>query len=257
MRSTVTFALFFLLLTSFPGRVAGAGPGDEGTDADKKILEMAAEIEKRVAAIRGLKLKRPVDKGIYTREQLKGFILEIFEKELPDEKAASWAASLKIFGMIPEEMDLKQTFIDFLVSQVGGFYDPEKKCLNCVTTRLSFIAHIVMAHEILHSFQDQYVDLQAYYEDVEFNNDILSARRSGEEGGGHGILPGSDGEGSLAFFLAGDGKTAFLETRGKDVVVLDNFPLAGDLLGRARSAAWKFRKEEFDFSLLEPVPRKK
>jgi hypothetical protein len=462
MGSTVTFALLLLFLSLFPGRAAGAGPGDEGTEADTKILEMAAEIEKRVAAIRGLKLKRPVGKGIYTREQLKGFILESFEKELPDEKAASWAASLKMFGMIPREMELKKTFIDFLVSQVGGFYDPEKKCLNCISTKLSIIAHIVMAHEILHSFQDQYVDLQGYYKDVEFNNDILGARQAviegeaqhlttlyaqrhpaemaaelagarpadlgvfalqqfaassgappylmetmtfpyivgerfiktalrrggwgavddlyrlpphsteqiahpekffenrdepvkivlpgaedlfgcdeskewekfdentlGElqvkilikltadpiramrasvgwdgdtyvlyrrkkteedvmiwaltfdsvkdaeeffdaeakglrlkyearrtegEGGGHGILQGSDGDGSLAFFLDGNDKIAFLETRGKDVLVLDNFPVAGDLLGRARSAAWKFRKEEFDFHTLEPVP---
>ncbi len=152
------------------------------TETDQKILDMAAEIEERVATIRGLPFKRTVEKGIYTKKQLEGFILDAFETELPDEKAARWEAALKLFGLIPEDMKLKETFVQFLVSQVGGFYDPETKSLNCISTNLTFLAHIVMAHELLHSLQDQYVDLEQYYKAAEFNDDILAARQAVIEG---------------------------------------------------------------------------
>lgn len=152
------------------------------TETDQKILDMASEIEARVAEIRGRPFKKTVEKGIYTKKQLEGFILASFEKELPDEKAARWEAALKLFGMIPQEMDLKKTFVEFLVSQVGGFYDPETKSLKCISTNLTFLAHIVMAHELLHSLQDQYVDLEQYYKAAEFNDDIVAARQAVIEG---------------------------------------------------------------------------
>ncbi len=172
MRFVFLILLVFLLAT----------PLNAQTAVDQKILDMAAEIEQRVAEIRGRPFKQTVEKGIYSKKQLEGFILESFEKELPDEKADRWEAALKLFGMIPEEMNLKETFVQFLVSQVGGFYDPETKSLNCISTNLTFIAHIVMAHELLHSLQDQYVDLQQYYKAAEFNDDILAARQAVIEG---------------------------------------------------------------------------
>ena len=152
------------------------------TEADTEVLEMAARIEERVAKLRELPVKQSVGKGIYSRDQLLDFILGSFDEELPDEKAEAWEASLKLFGMIPPDMEMKQTLVDFLVSQVGGFYDPETKTLNCISSKLAFLQHIIMAHEILHSLQDQYVDLEEYYKTVEFNDDLLGARQCVIEG---------------------------------------------------------------------------
>jgi len=152
------------------------------TESDTRILEMADRIETRVAKIRDHEFKKSVGKGIYDKEQLGEFILESFEEELPDEKAESWEASLKIFGLIPQKMDLKKTFVDFLVSQVGGFYDPEEKTLKCISSNLTFLLHIVMAHELLHALQDQYLDLNGYYKGVDFNDDLLGARQAVIEG---------------------------------------------------------------------------
>jgi hypothetical protein len=172
MRLAASIAVFLLI----------ASPAIAQTEADQKVLDKADEIEERVAAIRGLAFKRPVEKSIYSKDQLEEFLLANLDEELPDEKAEGWEMSLKIFGLIPQDMNVKETLVSFLVSQVGGFYDPDKKCLNCLSTKIEFLAHIVMAHEILHSLQDQYVDLEGYYADVEFNDDILGARQSVIEG---------------------------------------------------------------------------
>ncbi len=159
-----------------------AAPLSGQTEVDRKIIDMADRIEERVAAIRGLAFKLPVDKGIYNRDQLKEFLLKNINEELPEEKVEGWEAALKIFGLLPPDADLKETFVGFLTSQVGGFYDPEEKRLNCITTNLAFLQHMVMAHEILHSLQDQYVNLVGYYEDVEFNDDLVGARQAVIEG---------------------------------------------------------------------------
>jgi len=152
------------------------------TEADQKILDMASVIAKNVEEIRGNSFKRPVEKGIYNRDQLRSFILENFSKEMPDEKILGWATSLKIFNLIPKDMDLKKTLVDFLVSQVGGFYDPETKSLKCISSSMTFLQRIVMAHEITHALQDQHLDLYNYYKVVEFNDDILAGRQSVIEG---------------------------------------------------------------------------
>ncbi len=170
----------FLLIVAFS--ISFASLLEAQTEADRKIIEMATVIEKHVSEIRGHPIKRSVEKGIYTRDQLMEFLEENFDKEMPEEKMAAWEASLKIFGYIPEEMDLEETLMAFLVSQIGGFYDPEEKRLNCLTSKLTFLQRIVMAHEIAHSLQDQYMDLTGYYKDVEFNDDILAARQSVIEG---------------------------------------------------------------------------
>lgn len=152
------------------------------TEVDQKVLDMAASIQDRVAEIRGHPFKHEVAKGIYDRTQLKGFLLENFEDDLPDEKLRGWETALKIFGMLPGDYDLKEGLLNFLVSQVGGFYDPEEKQLNCITSNLSYLQHIVMVHEIAHALQDQYLDLQGYYDGVQFNDDILAAREAVIEG---------------------------------------------------------------------------
>lgn len=152
------------------------------TDADRKILEMADRIETQVAEIREQPVKRSVEKGIYNKVQLKEFILENFAEELPDERLAGLQAALTIFGLIPEEMELKQTLVDFYVSQIGGFYDPKVKKLYCMTTNITVMQRIVMAHEIAHSLQDQYMDLESYYMSVKLNDDLMTARLSVIEG---------------------------------------------------------------------------
>ena len=60
-------------------------PAQGQTDADRKILDMAGEIEKRIADLRGQPFRKPVGKGILNKKQLKTYLLKMFEKELPDE----------------------------------------------------------------------------------------------------------------------------------------------------------------------------
>lgn len=176
-RLLIRFSFFILLSCQL------AVPFLEGqTEADRKIIDMALVIEEHVSEIRGNPIKRSVEKGIYTRDQLKEFLLKNFDKEMPEEKMAAWEATLKIFGFVPEEMDLHETLMTFLVSQIGGFYDPEEKRLNCLTSKLTFLQRIVMAHEIAHALQDQYMDLVGFYKDVEFNDDLLAARQAVIEG---------------------------------------------------------------------------
>ncbi|MFH2001038.1 MAG: hypothetical protein ABIK28_15255 [Planctomycetota bacterium] len=152
------------------------------TEADKKILSVADQIEGQVAKMRGHGFKHSIEKGIYNKDQLKAFILESFDEELPPEKLAGWETALKIFGLMPEEMNMKEMLVDFYVSQIGGFYDPKTKKLFCISSGLSFMQRIVMAHELAHALQDQYLDLERYYKIVEFNDDLLTARSSVVEG---------------------------------------------------------------------------
>ena len=61
-------------------------------------------------------------------------------------------------------------------------------------------------------------------------------------------------EGAYLLYEAGNNRTALLEQRGKDVLVLDRVPADLGILEKLRETAWKFEKGSFDFEAVKPVP---
>ncbi|MFO0983984.1 MAG: hypothetical protein U1E76_20070 [Planctomycetota bacterium] len=152
------------------------------TDVDQAVLDMVSSIAERIAEIRGRPFKHPVDAGIRTREQLTEFMKRQFEKDLPPAEARKFELRLRHLGLWPADLPVAETMVSFLTLQVGGFYDPETKKLYCITSKLGTLQQIVMAHEIHHALQDQYTDLQKFYDDVKQDEDRLAARQAVVEG---------------------------------------------------------------------------
>ncbi|MEW6743292.1 MAG: hypothetical protein AB1486_11090 [Planctomycetota bacterium] len=150
----VILALFLALILVTPGLAQ--------TDADNKVLELATVLEQRVAVLREKEFAKPVEKGIFTREQLLQYLLESLDKEFPPDEALAYEKSLEVLGFIPPEMNLRDTLVGFLALQIGGFYDPEQKILRCISTDFELLQHLVMVHEIEHALQDQSFDLERH-----------------------------------------------------------------------------------------------
>jgi hypothetical protein len=172
-----------------------------------KAEEIAEKIQTQVEKLRGLEFKQPVKIGVYDKATLKAFLLKHAEKELSDKRLGPYSRGLKALALIPPDLDFRKVFLDVLNEQIAGFYDPDTKELRLIdrstadtaetkkaTGGLEDLARdmmkkqgidedaVIMAHELTHALQDQFVGLKSLPMDVEDDDDLVTASQSLIEG---------------------------------------------------------------------------
>lgn len=156
-----------------------------GADASaKRLLEEASDIAVEVANIRGLKLKREIKKGIRNRDQLRKVLIQRLAEEVTDQDVENEAKVFKKLGLMPADLDYKQTLLDVLTEQIAGFYDQHAKELYIMQGIPLELQRPAMAHEIFHAIQDQHFDIRRMVEPISSkeNGDFALARSALIEG---------------------------------------------------------------------------
>ena len=149
-----------------------AAKAQEPGNVEARVLKSADEGMKDVEKLHGLKFKHPVEKGLYSKEELKRYLQKEIEKELPESKARAQEIALKSIGLIPRDCDLKKTFMQVLMSQIGGFYDPETKKFYLMKRNTGrSMGLVTMAHELTHALDDQYFHLKELQDSAKRNSD--------------------------------------------------------------------------------------
>jgi hypothetical protein len=152
--------------TALPFAPAGGPPFPQAVRpaAGETLAAMAADVSKDVSALRGWPFKRPVRTETATAEEVRRYALKDMDESLGPDKGRLRQAFLRTIGLIPASLDLKATWLAVLEDQVAGFYDPEEKTLRLVArgSTPSLIQQMLLAHELTHALDDQYVDLDAF-----------------------------------------------------------------------------------------------
>jgi len=96
----------------------------------------------------------------------------------------------RAFRLIPDTLDLRRLILDLYAEQVAGFYDPDSATLFVVRGADAAMLRLVMAHELVHALQDQYMPL----------NRILQLRRQNDrQMAGQAV---AEGQATLASMMA-------------------------------------------------------
>jgi DNA-binding TFAR19-related protein (PDSD5 family) len=99
--------------------------------------------------------------------------------------------TMKKFGLLPRDFDLKEFLIKIQRKDIAAFYDPETKTISVMNTVPAQEQQVVLAHELTHALQDQNYDLRAWAkpgneeskdEQLGKNDETSSARRAALEG---------------------------------------------------------------------------
>jgi hypothetical protein len=119
------------------------------------------EIERQVTSIRGLELLEPVDRYLMTPEELREHVVNDFFADYSAEDARDDVIELAAFGLIDDDFDLYNFYLDIYSEQIAGFYDHDIKAMYVIQgggfrgpQRLTY------AHEFVHALQDQHYDLR-------------------------------------------------------------------------------------------------
>jgi hypothetical protein len=204
----------------------GDALADEGK-YDQAVLRYMDAFEELLPSMRKLAFKRDV-KGHFTpRKDMRGLMEKMFEEEVKPEELRADELSMKALGLIPHEMDLKQTMVRLMSEEIAGFYDSEKETMHLIHEELApprpkgknpgLFERLfgdadkgrfdkeqnkqVLAHELTHALADQNFDLDKLREAAEDDGDRELA-----------MVALIEGEAMLTMFGAGAGDWAGVST---------------------------------------------
>ena len=169
--ASVVAAIMLLATSACRRNPAGDGP----------YASEVAEAVPRIEQATGLKFKTPPRVEVRSRAQVRDFLLKKFDESTPAAEVKGEEAAYKLFGMIPDSMDLRKYLLAVLTEQVVGYYDPATKVLYVVQGADDKVVSITITHELVHALQDQYVNLDSLQQATS-DNDRLSAAQAVIEG---------------------------------------------------------------------------
>ena len=117
-----------------------------------------------------------------TKRQLHQFLAKRIKKTLKPEEIRADELSLKMFGLVPPEFDLKKSTIDLLTEQAAAFYDYDEKKLFLLSDSSVESETTTLAHELSHALADQYFSLEKFMEETPSNDDENLAHTAVVEG---------------------------------------------------------------------------
>jgi len=156
--------------------------------SDTGLCAIASGAIQSASTIRGLASKNSVRCLVHDREEIRKFLLYQIDHKIPVERLRGEEIVFKILGVIPEDYDYRQGLVDMYLSQLGGYYDPEKKHYVMAGWMPAILQTTIAVHELTHALQDQYYNLEAFIDPLKFTSDQLLARSALVEGDATAVM---------------------------------------------------------------------
>ncbi len=151
-------------------------PGYEGPYA-RQVRKTIPELEESS----GLAFTRLPVLEERTRDEVYAFVTKQFNEQLTPLELAGSQEAYRLFGLLPDTLDLRKFFIELLTEQVAGYYDPATKVLYVVKDAKPEIREVTITHELMHALQDQHTRLDSV-QTLKGDNDRMVAMQSVIEG---------------------------------------------------------------------------
>lgn len=161
--------------------VASAQAPDEAVAQDK-LFEEIDQIVHDLGDITGLKPKNKVGSAMIDRAHLKQFLESRIAEVVKPEEIRAEETTLKKFGFVPPDYDLRASTVELLTEQAAAFYDFKKKKLFVLDASSSQFQKTALVHELAHALADQHFNLGKFMEHGGKSDDASTARMAVMEG---------------------------------------------------------------------------
>ncbi|MGH7524964.1 MAG: DUF6782 family putative metallopeptidase [Gemmatimonadales bacterium] len=118
-----------------------------------------------VSKAAGLAFKSTPRSAVRSREQIRAYLVAKMQRELPAARLEGISDAYRLLGMISDSVDLRQLFLELYTEQIVGFYDPDSTALFAVAGGDPTQLRLVLAHELVHALQHQYLPLDSILHD--------------------------------------------------------------------------------------------
>jgi hypothetical protein len=151
-----------------------------GSGADE-LARLVDSLRVPVERAAGLTFRTPPRSALRTREQVRAYLIAKLDEELPPARMAGLETAYRLFGLLPDTVALRRLLLDLYSEQVAGYYDPDSATLFGVAGADHDQLRLVLAHEMVHALQGQYLPLDSIL-NATANNDRLTAAQAILEG---------------------------------------------------------------------------
>jgi len=131
----------------------------------EELFRSVDEILAFVSKDTGLPIKDKVKRKLANRDEVEQYIERHMREDKDAQRLERSAASLKKFGLLPHDFELRPFLLGLLKEQVAGFYDAKTKTVYLLDWVDPDSQKPVLAHELTHALQDQSYHLEKWAED--------------------------------------------------------------------------------------------
>ena len=143
---------------------------------EERARQIAEVVIPRIESAVGLPYKLPPQISVRSREQMQAYIDAKIQSDLPEEEMERLTVAYRLFGMIPDTLDLQALLSELYYEQVVGYFDPDSSTLYLPDGMDPTILRFTVAHELVHALQDQYMDLTPILSDEQDNDRRMAAQ---------------------------------------------------------------------------------
>jgi hypothetical protein len=148
---------------------------------DAGLARLVDSLRPAVERAAGFRFKRTPGSALRSREQVHAYLVAKLRHELPPARMRGIETAYRLLGMLPDTLQLERLLEDLYTEQVAGFYDPDSTMLFGVADADPLQLRLVLAHEMAHALQGQYLPLDSILRDIR-SNDRLAAAQAVLEG---------------------------------------------------------------------------
>jgi hypothetical protein len=148
-------------------------------------LPTAAEIDSvlhSLSDITGFRIHKRLPFQMVTRDEVNKFLKEQIRRSVKPEELRAEETTLRKFGFVPADFDLKKTTIDLLTEQAAAFYDFHRKKLFISDWANQNMREVAIVHELAHALADQNFPIQKFLSESSEDSEQSLARETVVEG---------------------------------------------------------------------------
>lgn len=152
---------------------------------EPSALPTASEIDtvmRGLADITGYRIHRRLPFEMVTREQVNLFLREQIRRSVKPKELRAEEATLRMFGFVPKDFDLRQTTIDLLTEQAAAYYDFQRRKLFISDWASRNMREVALVHELAHALADQNFPIRRYLGGAGDDSEASLARQAVVEG---------------------------------------------------------------------------
>lgn len=161
--------------------------------AESSMCSVATEALTDASRLRHLEPTRKVPCVVRTTAEVERFLRDTLSAKFPKNLLSMEERVYQALGVIPDEYPYADRIVRAYVSQIGGYYDPERKTFVMVDTMAKSLRYSVAVHELTHALQDQHFGLLDFL-DPKHKSDELMAHAALVEGDATAIMQDSGRE---------------------------------------------------------------
>ena len=145
------------------------------------MARLVDSLKPAVERAAGFRFKRTPRSAQRSRAQVRAYLIAKLHQELPPSRMRGIETAYRLLTLLPDTLALEPLLVDLYSEQVAGYYDPDSTTLFGVTGADPLQLRLVLAHEMVHALQGQYLPLDSILHDIR-SNDRLSAAQAVLEG---------------------------------------------------------------------------